>query len=105
MTQIEQTWAAIENDELERPDVTAGTGFGRSEGLRVRGKIFAIFMGSELVVKLPRDRVDELCSSGAGHRFDANRGRPMKEWVVLHANTTRRCRRLVDEARVFVARP
>jgi len=57
-----------------------GKGFGRS-ALRVNGRIFAMLADGTLVVKLPQARVDELVSDGAGLRFDANKGTPMKEWL------------------------
>jgi hypothetical protein len=50
--------------------------------LKVDGKIFAIFKKDELVLRLPRERVDELVRSGS-RNFDAGKGRPMKEWVVV----------------------
>ena len=59
-----------------------GSGFGRS-ALRYRRKIFAMFVRGQLVVKLPRPRVDELVADGHGVRFDANKGTPMKEWFSL----------------------
>lgn len=59
-----------------------GSGFGRS-ALRYRKKIFAMFVRGQLVVKLPRKRVDELVAGGHGERFDANKGTPMKEWFSL----------------------
>ena len=59
-----------------------GSGFGRS-ALRYRRKIFAMFVRGQLVVKLPRARVDELVAGGHGERFDANKGTPMKEWFSL----------------------
>jgi hypothetical protein len=61
---------------------TGGSGFGRS-ALRYRRKIFAMFVRGQLVVKLPRTRVDELVAAGHGVRFDANKGTPMKEWFSL----------------------
>jgi hypothetical protein len=36
-----------------------------------------------VVLKLPAARVDELVTGGAGVRFDANKGTPMKEWLSL----------------------
>ena len=59
-----------------------GSGFGRG-AIRYRTKIFAMFVRGHLVVKLPRNRVDELVSEGHGVRFDANKGTPMKEWFSL----------------------
>ena len=59
-----------------------GSGFGRG-ALRYRRKIFAMFVRGQLVVKLPRPRVDELVAGGHGERFDANKGTPMKEWFSL----------------------
>ena len=59
-----------------------GSGFGRS-ALRYRRTIFAMLVRGQLVVKLPRQRVDELVAGGHGKRFDANKGTPMKEWFSL----------------------
>ncbi len=59
-----------------------GSGFGRS-ALRYRGKIFAMFVRDDLVVKLPAQRVDELVDAGHGGRFDANKGTPMREWFTV----------------------
>jgi hypothetical protein len=59
-----------------------GSGFGRG-ALRYRRKIFAMFVRGRLILKLPRQRVDELVADGHGIRFDANKGTPMKEWFSL----------------------
>ena len=98
----EQLWAPIAKDQLSKRDVTGGTGFGTNEGLRVSGKIFAMLVRGELVVKLPRDRVDELVYAGAARRFEAGKGRPMKEWASVSPSASRRWKALVEEARVFV---
>ena len=102
-TTSDQRWTAIAESELEGHGVTGGTGFGRSEGLRINGKIYAMLVRDELVVKLPKDRVDELVASGVAQRFDAGRGRPMKEWASVSVAASRRWPRLVKDAKTFVS--
>jgi hypothetical protein len=85
------------------PDITpphGSRGFG-SHALRVRGKIFAMIVRGHLVVKLPKDRVDEMVESGAGVRFDANKGKPMKEWLSLNIGSTVHWEALAREALAF----
>jgi hypothetical protein len=101
-TSAEKRFASIAEVELRAPDVAGGTGFGRSEGLRISGKIFAMLVKSELVVKLPKDRVAELSASGVGHPFDSGKGQLMKEWVAVSTKAGRRWPALVEEAREFV---
>ncbi len=58
-------------------------GFGAGK-LKVNGKIFAMISSKgEFVVKLRKERVDELVNSGKGERFDPGHGRLMKEWLVF----------------------
>ena len=69
---------------LNEPRVQQGTGFGAMPGLRASNKIFAMLCRGELVVKLPRHRVDQLVANGTAARFDARRdGRPAKEWASI----------------------
>lgn len=98
----EQKWQAIAKSELAHARVTAGTGFGGSAGLRVSGKIFAMLVKGELVVKLPKNRVEELTVSRVGHHFDPGQGRLMKEWVAVPLEASRPWRALVKEAHAFV---
>jgi hypothetical protein len=102
-TNPDRLFASIAQSELSLPGVTAGTGFGGTEGLRISGKIFSMLVREDLVVKLPRDRVEDLTASGMGHEFDPGHGRLMKEWVSITPNAGRRWRKLVEEARAFVA--
>jgi hypothetical protein len=51
--------------------------------LKVDRRIFAMLVKGKFVAKLPKERVDELIREGTGVRFDAGRGKPMKEWVVV----------------------
>lgn len=86
------------DDVLERPEVTMRRMFG-SEGLAVRGKLFAFgSTAGDLVVKLPEERVGEL-----GLDPMVMRGRPMREWAVVpYAEGEERWRELIDEAFAFV---
>jgi hypothetical protein len=80
-----------------------GSGFGRS-ALRFHNKIFVMFVRGRLVLKLPAARVDELVAGGAGVRFDANKGTPMKEWLSLHPASEEDWLSLAHEALAFAAR-
>ena len=54
-----------------------------SNGLKVKGKLFALFTQGTLVVKLPRGRVATLVEAGMGTPFDPGHGRLMKEWMTV----------------------
>lgn len=99
----EQIWKPIAEAELARRGIKGGTGFGRSEGLRVSNKIYAMLVNGELVVRVPKPRVDELVDAGIGRRFEPSPGRIMKEWLSLPPTASRRWRGLVAEARAFVS--
>jgi hypothetical protein len=81
---------------------SGGPGFG-SGALQVNGRIFAMVSADRLVLKLPRERVAGLLASGDGLPFDAGKGRPMKEWVMLRDPTDEQVLALAREARAFVA--
>lgn len=89
---------------LDDPRVQQGTGFGAMPGLRARNKIFAMLCRGELVVKLPRHRVDQLIADGIAERFDARRnGRLMKEWASIPPAHGRVWETLAAEALHFVS--
>jgi hypothetical protein len=59
-----------------------GRKFG-SNGLKVNGKLFALFTQGTLVVKLRKERVAALVAEGVGRPFDPGHGRLMKEWLTI----------------------
>lgn len=81
-----------------------GGGFG-SSALRCQNKIFAMLVRGRLVVKLPKARVDELIAAGEGDNFDANKGKPMKEWLSLDPASALDWSALAREAMEFVGSP
>jgi hypothetical protein len=83
------------------PDVAVGSG-GRGFGsgaLTVNGRIAAMVSHDRLVLKLPAARVAELIAAGRGSPFDAGKGKPLREWLVVD-DETGWCR-LADEAIAF----
>jgi hypothetical protein len=88
----------IAPDFLAKPDVAFGRMFS-SDGLSVRGKIFAFAAkDGSLVVKLPAERIHEL-----GLDNMVMRGSPMREWArVPFADGVERWRAVVDDAYAFV---
>ena len=104
--QAEERFAAIVEVFARNPAVThtqAGSRLFGSSALKIHDKIFAMVSSSgEFVVKLPKARVDTLVSSGVGERFDANRGRPMKEWLEVRSESAEEWLQLAREALEFV---
>lgn len=89
---------------LGEPDIARSEkrGFG-SSGLWVAGKVFVMLVKDELVVKLPRRRVDELVADGQGARFEPGPSRVMKEWLTVPPTSPAEWLKLAREARDFVA--
>jgi hypothetical protein len=83
------------------PDVEQGTGWGRSPGLRVRRKIFAMLVEGDLVVKLPADRCAELVAAGRGRPFRSG-ARELREWVAVGDEYADDWLGLAEDAHAFV---
>jgi hypothetical protein len=73
-----------------------------SNGLKVNGKLFALFTQGTLVVKLRPARVSILVAEGAGQQFDPGHGRLMKGWLTV-TNPRASWLDLVKEAFHFVS--
>jgi hypothetical protein len=92
-------------DQLkDQVDVECGakrSGFG-ANALKVNGKIFAMVSSrSQLVFKLPGNRVRELAQQDIGTPFDPGRGRLMREWLVLLKDSRATALALAIEALEF----
>jgi hypothetical protein len=103
MTTPAERFGALGSALLGEPGVSLSEsrGFSR-DSLMVGGKLFAAVRGEVLMLKLPAERVAGLIASGQGAPFDANKGRPMKEWVL--ANMAADWEALAREAMGFVGR-
>ena len=86
---------------LGDPRISPSRMFGAT-GLMVGGKAFAMVYKGNLVVKLPKERVDALVSSGVGTRFEPSMGRTMKEWLAVPPGWKSQWVELSEEARDFV---
>ena len=100
--QVDDRFQAVIDAFAKQRDVAGGK-LMSSYGLKVNGKIFAMFGRNQFVAKLPKSRVDELVSANTGKRFDPGHGRTMKEWFVAGENAPEWLE-LAKEAYGFVKR-
>lgn len=99
---VDPDFARVAKAFARDPEVTYGRMFA-SMGLKVSGKIFAMFVKGRFVAKLPKERVDELVRSETAAYFDPGHGRLMKEWVALEGGQESWLD-LAREAKRFVGR-
>lgn len=104
--ETEARFAAVLEAFDRKPGVTHSSAKSRlfgSKALKVHDKIFAMLSSSgHFVVKLPKARVDALVNAGAGGRFEASQGRPMKEWLQVDPASNEDWLELAREALEFV---
>jgi len=98
----EERFDRIAARHLADAGVSEGTGFGANAGLRVGGKIFAMLVRGELVVKLSPARCAELVAAGDARPFDRGQGTPMRAWVTVDDLEIEAWPALAEEALVFV---
>lgn len=99
----EEIFARLAPELLRMPGVRAGRMYGSSpRGLTVNGKMFALLSDGLLIVKLPRERVEELSASGVGRPHQPAGGKVATEWMAVDATASRRWRSLMVEAQQFV---
>ena len=96
-------WELIGSLQLENPKVEEGTIMG-GRCARVAGEFLALvdYKGSGLVVKLPRERVDQLIANGVGYAF-APAGKVFREWVSIPEVDSRLWDALLREGIVFAS--
>ena len=84
------------------PEVSESLMMGRPS-LKRGSKMFGGYRDGELLVKLGRERVDELVAAGRARPFDpSGAGRPMKDWALV-GEPADDWLALADEARAGVA--
>ena len=102
--EIAPGFASVVNAFVEDKQVTRdeGKGFG-SGALKVNGKIFAMMTSQhKFVVKLPKERVDELVRANLGENFASRPSRLMKEWLVVFPTNNHLWVELAREAHHYV---
>lgn len=92
----------LQGEYLGRPGVDRGRMFS-ADGLRVRGKVFAVIAFSgQLMAKVPAARADELAAEGGAEKV-VMRGREMREWVAMpYAAGPTAWRNLLAEAYAYL---
>jgi len=101
-TEIDPLFAPVVEAFAKDRYVECGKGWGVGNTvLKAKGKIFAMTVGGNLVIKISKDRAAELVGDKTGTYFDPRKdGRLMKEWVVVKAGKANWIE-LAQEARRF----
>jgi len=97
-------WELMDELHAGDPRVEEGTIMG-GRCARVAGEFLALvdYKGSGLVVKLPKDRVDQLITQGLGQPF-APAGKVFKNWVSIPKRDRRAWRALLEEGITFASK-
>jgi hypothetical protein len=92
----EETWLMIKEHFLKIEDVQK-----QGESLKIRKKMFAMFNKGNFVLKLPKERVEELLETGEGLPYDPGNGRIMKEWIIIPEEISKKWIDYTSEAKQF----
>jgi len=98
-----ESYEKVEYELLADPSVVAGKFFGHP-CLKIGGKVFACEHDSELLLKLPPERIAELTAEGSRH-FEPG-GHRMGGWVKVpepDSDAAAQWTALADEAKEYVA--
>ncbi len=66
--------------EDQNVDIAEGKG---AQGLKYKGKMFAMFYKGDLTVKLKPEKVKKLIENGEGLPHDPGTGKPMKDRLLI----------------------
>ena len=86
---------------LTEPDIARSRMFG-STALAYAGKVFAMKVKGDLVVKLDAAEAAKLVADGTARVFDPGHGRPMKQWIAVGAEQGGQWNELVAAALAWV---
>ena len=99
---MEQSYREVVEELKADPEVSEALMMGMPS-LKRGTKMFGGLRGDELLVKLGRERVQELIAAGRAREFDpSGAGRPMEDWALV-PEPSDDWLALADEARAFVA--
>jgi hypothetical protein len=99
---VEEAYRALVDELKADPEVSEALMMG-NPSLKRGTKMFGGYRDDDLLVKLGRERVQELIAAGRAREFDpSGAGRPMKDWALV-GEPTHDWLALADEARAFVA--
>ncbi len=92
----EDIWSKVKAHFLKTGDVQK-----QGESLKIMKKMFVMLSKGNYVVKLPKERVEKLISSGEGLPYDPGNGRIMKEWVIIPIEDSDKWIEYASEAKIF----
>ncbi len=74
----------------------------QGQSLKCKKKMFVMLSKGNYVVKLPKERVEELLTSGDGLSYDPGTGKTMKEWIIIPIDSKEKWIEYAQEAKEFV---
>lgn len=86
-------------EKIDDAEVNSGTG---AQGIKHKGKMFAMFYKGDLTLKFSPERVTELIESGQAEPHDPGTGKPMKDRVLIPAAKSRTWVQLAKESLEYV---
>jgi hypothetical protein len=84
-------------------DVVVSDGKG-AQGIKYHGKMFAMFLKGDLLLKFSPERVVELIKSGKGIAHDPGTGKPMKDRILIPASKSKTWIPLSKESLEYVSK-